>query len=39
MTALALRPTGRGGSGSSEARAQLREIVDLLGVARLPTHP
>ena len=37
--ALALRPTGRGGSGSSAARAQLREIVDLLGVAHLPTHP
>ncbi len=37
--ALALRPTGRGGSGSSAAKAQLREIVDLLGVAHLPTHP
>jgi hypothetical protein len=37
--ALATRPTGRGGSGSPEARAQQREIVDLLGVAHPSGHP
>jgi hypothetical protein len=36
MTALATRPTGR---GSPEARAQQREIVDLLGVAHPSGHP